>query len=70
MQEGYNKILLFVMRILITTKISLHVFHVPGTENVTTDTLSRNLPRVAVASLPGLQIHHFEPPHGMLGPEK
>src|SRR5882724_4821579 len=68
-QEGYNEILLFVMRILVTTKISLQVFHVPGADNVTADALSRNLPRVAVMSLPGLEIHLFEPPRGTLGQE-
>jgi len=65
--EGYNDILLFVMCILITTGISLRVFHVPGTDNIIADTLSRNLPLAAAASLPRLEIHLFEPPRKVLG---
>ena len=66
-KEGYNKILLFVMRILIASNISLHVFQVPGTDNVVTDVLSRNLPKVAAASIAGLQIHIFKPPRSAMG---
>ena len=29
-KEGYNNILLFVVRILMSSKISLRVFHIPG----------------------------------------
>ena len=65
--EGYNKILFFVMRILITMKISLCVFHFPSADNVVADTLSQNLLGAAVSSLPGLQVHIFEPPRSMLG---
>ena len=69
-KEGYNELLLFVIRILITTNISLHIFHVPGADNVVADALSCNLPVVAAASLPGLQIHMFEPPHKAMGQDK
>jgi len=65
--EGYNDILLFVMCILITTGISLRVFHVPSADNIIADALSRNLSSAAAASLPGLEIHLFEPPHEVLG---
>jgi len=70
MQEGYNEILLFMMQILITTKISLCIFHVPSADNVIADALSCNLPVVAEASLPSLQIHIFETPCSTLGPEE
>jgi len=67
-QDAYNELLLFIMHILITTKSSLHVFHIPGADNVIADALSCNLPMVAAASLPGLNIHiFFEPPHSMMG---
>ena len=64
---GYNDILLFVMRILITMGISLRVFHIPGADNITADALLHNLPGAATASLPGLRIHLFQPPRDALG---
>jgi len=66
-QMGYNEILLFVMRILITSGISLCVFHVPGADNLTADALSCNLPGAALSSLPNLHIHLFQPPCEALG---
>jgi len=66
-QEGYNDILLFVMQLLIKTKISLRVFHIPGTDNITAYALSCNLPGTASSSLPGLRIHLFQPPYEVLG---
>jgi len=66
-QEGYNDILLFVMWLLIEMKISLQVFHVPGTDNIMADALSHNLPGTASSLLPGLRIHLFQPPHEVLG---
>ena len=48
-------------------KISLHVFHILGADNVIADALSFHLPMVETASLPWLEIHTFEPPHCMMG---
>jgi len=67
-QEGYNKILLFTVCILMSSKISLHVFHIPGADNTVADALSHQLLETAVTLLPGLKIHHFQPPHNALGP--
>jgi len=66
-QDGYNDILLFVMRILITMGISLRIFHIPGVDNITADALSRNLLGAASSSLPSLNIHLFQPPREALG---
>jgi len=41
-QEGYNNILLFTVCILISMKISLHVFHIPGADNSVVDALSQS----------------------------
>jgi len=69
-QEGYNAILLFIVRILISSKMSLRVFHVPGADNSIVDALSRHLPMTAASMLPGLQIHHFQPPRVAMGWEE
>ena len=53
-QEGYNDILLFTVHILISSNISLHVFHIPGHDNMIADALSHHLPAAAVALLPEL----------------
>jgi len=66
-QEGYNDILLFVVRILISSKISLRVFHIPGADNCVTDALSHHLFDMALTLSPGLNIHHFQPPRDAMG---
>src|SRR5882724_6806699 len=66
-QEGYNDILLFVVQILISSKISLRVFHIPGTDNCIADALSRHLFNMALTLSPGLNIHHFQPPCDTMG---
>ena len=66
-QEGYNDIPLFTVRILISSNISLYVFHIPGHDNTIVDALSCHLPAAAIALLPRLRVHHFQPPHVMLG---
>jgi len=66
-QDGYKDILLFTVHILMTCNISLCMFHIPGTDNVIADALSRHLPGSAVRLSLDLQIHHFQPPRTMLG---
>src|SRR5882672_10125845 len=60
--EGYNDILLFTIHILISSKISLCVFHIPSTDNIVADALSHHLLGTALTLSPGLNIHHFQPP--------
>ena len=68
--DRFNDVLLFTMHILISYNISLHVLHIPGDDNTIADTLSWHLPHMALALLPKLWIHHFQPPRIMLGKEK
>ena len=65
--DGYTELLLFTMCILLNSRIALHVFHIPGTDNFIADTLSHQLFTTAVSYLPGLQVHLFQPPRGTLG---
>ena len=53
--------------ILISTSISLQVFHIPGTDNSVTDALSWHLPETAITLSPGLQVNLFQPPCDALG---
>ena len=39
-KEGYNNILLFIVCILMSSKISLCMFHIPGPNNIIADALS------------------------------
>jgi len=65
--EGYDELLLFMMQILISTKVSLHVFHIPGADNLVADTLSCHLLTTTASLLPGPKTHLFQPPRSMLG---
>jgi len=60
-QDGYNELQDFIVHILMSSNISLHVFHIPSTDNITADALSHHLPGSAAHLLLGLQIHHFQP---------
>jgi len=66
-QDSYNELLLFSVCILMSSNISLCVFHIPGMDNSIADTLSQHLPRSEAHLLPVLQIHHFQTPHIALG---
>ena len=39
------------------------MFHIPGPNNIISNALPCHLPLTAMALLPSLQIHHFQPPH-------
>ena len=65
--DGYTELFLFAMHILLNSRIALRVFHIPGTDNFVADALSRQLLATAASYLPGLQVHLFQPPHGVLG---
>ena len=55
------------MRILLNSGIALHVFHIPSTDNLVADALSRQLLATTVSYLLGLQVHLFQPSPGALG---
>jgi hypothetical protein len=63
----YNRILMSAVDVLITHNIDLHVYHVPGHENVIADALSRFHNDVALRVAPGLVINSFTPPRDAMG---
>ncbi|KAJ3831738.1 hypothetical protein F5878DRAFT_495871, partial [Lentinula raphanica] len=58
----YNPILLSAVDILIKHDIDLRVIHIPGSENVVADALSRFDLELARTLQPGLTIQPFTPP--------
>ncbi|KAG9218369.1 hypothetical protein CCMSSC00406_0007260 [Pleurotus cornucopiae] len=58
--KPYNSILFAACDILIASNIDLRVYHIPGSENIVTDALSRSLFHVAAQYDPNLAIHSFE----------
>jgi hypothetical protein len=65
--EKFNKILKSSIDILIETGIDLRVLHVPGTENVVADALSRKNFHIALDAAPQLTCILFQPPLWSLG---
>ncbi|KIJ50207.1 hypothetical protein M422DRAFT_98070, partial [Sphaerobolus stellatus SS14] len=59
--EGYNELLLFVVELLMSKRISLRVCHVAGTNSSVADTISCRLFDVAQQLVPTIQIGFFEP---------
>ena len=60
--EEYNTIIFFAVEILLQSKTSLQVFHVPGVQNMVADALSRMMVHVAVTLHPHLDVRSFQPP--------
>jgi hypothetical protein len=58
----YNSLLLTAVAYVLGTHSSFRVFHIPGEQNVVSDTLSRNRPGAALSAAPGITILPFEPP--------
>jgi len=65
--ERYSDLLLFAVRILLSSHISLRVFHIDGINNIVADALSRTLFDVALTHHPGPLIRLFQPPLDVLG---
>ena len=65
--DGYMELLLFTMCVLLNSRIALCVVHIPSTDNFIADALSHQLLTATASYLPGLQVHLFQPSHGMLG---
>ncbi|KAF8586317.1 hypothetical protein K439DRAFT_1646329 [Ramaria rubella] len=65
--SGYNTLLLFSVRILMHSKISLRVAHVSGDSNIIADAISRLLFKLVSEHHPGLLIKSFQPPLDALG---
>jgi hypothetical protein len=63
----FNIILKASVDILLETDINLRVLHIPGTENIVADALSRFQFHTAIQVIPDLQITSFQPPLWSLG---
>jgi len=61
-QPDYNEILKAAVDIIIEHNVDLRVIHIPGSENVVADALSRNQLIEAVKLAPGIQLWSFQPP--------
>ena len=68
--EDYNAIVFFMVEILLQMKLSLRVFHIPGTENGVADALSCLLLDVALTLHPYLDVRSFQPPQLAMGAAK
>ncbi|KIJ24645.1 hypothetical protein M422DRAFT_194440 [Sphaerobolus stellatus SS14] len=66
-KDGYNELLLLVVDLLMSNRISLRVCHVAGTYNSIADAISRGLFDLARQLAPTIQIGLFEPPRDALG---
>jgi hypothetical protein len=68
--DDYNNFLRFAVDILLHSRISLHVYHIPGEENIIADALSRRLWDTARSHAGDISIHLFQPPQDALGASK
>ena len=59
--EDYNNVLQCVSEILISTGIDLHVWHIPGAENIVVNALSWQLFHVLLQYISHLQLSTFIP---------
>jgi hypothetical protein len=66
-QPAYNRLLRFVVDILVQGDHDLRVLHVPGEENEVADAISRQAFGKAIDLVPGLQLLDFQPPPLALG---
>jgi hypothetical protein len=69
-KPSYNVILKPTVSLLIQHNINLRVIHVPGTDNIIADALSRFQNSRALDVCPGLTISAFQPPRLTMGPSK
>jgi len=60
-QPLYNPILCLATDILLTSRLQLHMVHLPGLMNIMADLLSRGQLMEALTRNPNLTIHSFEP---------
>jgi hypothetical protein len=66
-QPFYNPLLLTAVDLLRQFDVQLRVFHIPGSDNVVADALSRGRFDVVAMHAPHLRIFFFEPPRLTLG---
>ena len=66
----YNRILTASIDMLLEDEVDLHVFHIPGKDNIIADVLSRYKNNLATLLSPNLIIGTFLPPQDALGAPK
>jgi len=66
----YNPLLITAVDLVLHSKISFRVLHVPGHDNIVADALSRFQNHRAISAAPKLNIYPFQPPRLMLGAAK
>jgi len=64
---GYNNLLMDAVGIITPSSLSLHVFHIAGTDNTVADAISQGLFDMAVSLHVGLILHMFQPPPSVSG---
>lgn len=67
---AYNSLLRNAVDLLITHDVDVRVLHIPGSDNVVADAISRSRFADACAHAPGLLIRTFQPPSAALGAAK
>ena len=65
--QDYNKLLRTAIDSMLSDSLDVRVLHVPGSENLVADALSRGNNTYAWHLVPGLIIHPFKPPRDLLG---
>ena len=66
----YNRILKCSIDMLLEDELDLHIFHIPGHDNLIVDPLSQYKNRLATILSPGLIIGTFTPPQDAMGAPK
>ena len=66
-QPLYNPLLITVFKLLLKFNIELHIFHIPGEDNIVADALSCLWYNIVQYHMPTMHMYHFIPPRLMLG---
>lgn len=69
-QPLYNPLLITVVKLLLKFNIKLHVFHIPGEDNIVANALSHLWYDILQYHMPTMHMYHFIPPQLMLGVDK
>ncbi|KAG1884228.1 uncharacterized protein F5891DRAFT_971247 [Suillus fuscotomentosus] len=67
---GYNRLLMYVVEVILAFQVDFRVFHISGEKNVIADNLSRWRALDARLASPGLRVLPFQPPRDTLGAVK
>lgn len=68
--EDYNNLLRMAIDSMLENNLDVRVLHVPGSENLVADALSRGNNAYVQCLVPNLRIYPFQPPLELLGAVK